>query len=238
MGTKHIILLISFFYLSSFAQKKYTVIYEVYPTFGSIEKSEDNDEKGFAFIFEGVDNAIREIKYKMEYNNNESCFKIIDIIPENTKSYRLAKSYSGNEEFYCNKNLEYKVKIKNFLGNRFYIKDTSKYDWKIFNEIKIIDGKQCYKATAIKRIKIHSETKEYEITAWFCKDFPGYFGPKGYNGLPGLILELIDDKITFIAKKIEISNSSIENNIENKKIITEIEYNEIVKNKSNNIFEN
>lgn len=231
--------LVVFCFLSSFSQEKHIIIYDIYPTFGSIENSEDNNDKALSFIYEGVDNALKELKYKMEFNSRESTFKIIDIIPVNKKAYRLAKSYSGNEEYYCNKNLDYKIRVKSFFNNEFFIKDTVKYSWKIYNEKKLIGNKECYKATTSKKVVLKTGLKEYEVTAWFCEDIPGFFGPKGFNGLPGLILELIDDKVTFVANRIEkvYGNDNIEFN-KNKDLISEEKYNEIVKEKVKDFFEN
>lgn len=42
------------------------------------------------------------------------------------------------------------------------------------------------------------------IVAWFAPSLPYSYGPKYFTGLPGLILELTDRKVTFLASSIII----------------------------------
>ncbi len=61
-------------------------------------------------------------------------------------------------------------------------------EWIIEDETQTIKGLLCKKA----RLKINGEkTKNTaEIVAWFCESLPYTVGPKGYTGLPGLIVRL------------------------------------------------
>lgn len=100
------------------------------------------------------------------------------------------------------------------------------YNWKITTETKNIDSYLCYKASCFKSlIGRDGKEKSIQITAWFAPSLPYSFGPKDYNGLPGLILELIENKSIYYA-----SNISIFNDIEIKiqfptgKTISEFEY--------------
>jgi GLPGLI family protein len=43
------------------------------------------------------------------------------------------------------------------------------------------------------------------ITAWFAPSLPYSYGPKDYNGLPGLILELQERKTIYFASLITLS---------------------------------
>ena len=45
----------------------------------------------------------------------------------------------------------------------------------------------------------------YPITAWFCPEISLQFGPLGFSGLPGLILELEVYNERYTAVKIELS---------------------------------
>ncbi|WP_159021806.1 GLPGLI family protein [Formosa sp. L2A11] len=67
------------------------------------------------------------------------------------------------------------------------------HNWTLQNETQTILGYTCKKATAE---KISFGRKQY-ITAWYTEEIPISDGPKIYNGLPGLILQ-VDNKITLI----------------------------------------
>jgi GLPGLI family protein len=45
---------------------------------------------------------------------------------------------------------------------------------------------------------------ERKVIAWYTTQIPYNFGPKDYNGLPGLILELQEDNLLIKASKITL----------------------------------
>jgi GLPGLI family protein len=73
-----------------------------------------------------------------------------------------------------------------------------KINWDLVAEYKIIGQLKVQKATGIFRGR--------KYTAWFANEIPVKFGPWKFNGLPGLILEISDDKkeVAFFAKSINI----------------------------------
>ncbi|TDP61935.1 GLPGLI family protein [Flavobacterium dankookense] len=100
-----------------------------------------------------------------------------------------------------------------------------KKEWKITSESKKIDSYLCYKATySYTYLGRDNKTKERIITAWFAPSLPYSYGPKNYNGLPGLILELQDWDTTFLATKIELFDKEIEIDLPKGKTITQEEY--------------
>ena len=44
--------------------------------------------------------------------------------------------------------------------------------------------------------------KEEQVVAWFTPDIPLQFGPKNYNGLPGLILQIDKEKFSILATQV------------------------------------
>lgn len=79
--------------------------------------------------------------------------------------------------------------------------------WTITTENKKIADFQCYKATRPNFIiDRNGKEKTLLITAWFAPSLPYSFGPKGYNGLPGLVLELTDRKTTYLATNISANS--------------------------------
>lgn len=110
------------------------------------------------------------------------------------------------------------------------IKKTINQVWNIATESKKIDNYLCYKATCVEKyIARDGNPKERTITAWFCPELPYSFGPLGYNGLPGLILELEKNENKVVAKSIVLSDEKTTIELPNKKIISEEEYNKKIK---------
>lgn len=110
-----------------------------------------------------------------------------------------------------------------FKKNEFLVIKEYYNDWLIYNESKIINGFTCYKSEyTLKSINRKGKEVKRIVTAWFCPELPYSFGPNGYCGLPGLILELQDKNITYGVKKIEFKK----NNIEIPESTKKIEFNE------------
>ena len=83
----------------------------------------------------------------------------------------------------------------------------SKLQWNLINEQKVINGYTCFKATQQKQLKLKKTDRTYLVVAWYCPAIPIGNGPKEFGNLPGLILELQDGKITFLASKIELESN-------------------------------
>jgi GLPGLI family protein len=81
-------------------------------------------------------------------------------------------------------------------------------DWTIIQEFKTISGFRTQKAEGLFRGR--------KYIAWFTNEIPIKYGPWKLNGLPGLILNVSDDRneVMFYAKsiKVPISSNSVSNN--------------------------
>jgi len=74
-------------------------------------------------------------------------------------------------------------------GKKVHVKElVPKINWKLINETKKIGNFTCKKATTFFRGR--------NYTAWYNPEIAVPFGPWKFQGLPGLILEVIDDKKT------------------------------------------
>ncbi|MCC6817146.1 MAG: GLPGLI family protein [Saprospiraceae bacterium] len=100
------------------------------------------------------------------------------------------------------------------LGKTFIIDDQMiKYKWKILNEIKEVAGYVCMKAETTDTIK------NQKIVAWFSSEIPISLGPEGFNGLPGMILEIDknDGQAVISATKIQLDSILVPIKIPKKK---------------------
>jgi len=79
------------------------------------------------------------------------------------------------------------------------VERSNKIKWKLSNETKTILGHVCYKATTTKMV-----LSPIFIEAWYAPKLPYNFGPFGYHGLSGLILEIVqNEKIVYTADYID-----------------------------------
>ncbi|MEJ5995354.1 GLPGLI family protein [Pedobacter sp. Du54] len=88
--------------------------------------------------------------------------------------------------FYANEN---KFFTKERIFNNYLVEeDAPKINWKITKDTASFSGVKCQKAIA--------NFKGRTWTAWFAPDLPFQSGPWKLNGLPGLIIEAIDETKT------------------------------------------
>jgi GLPGLI family protein len=114
-----------------------------------------------------------------------------------------------------------------FSKEKYVITDSLQTNWVLINESKTIDNYLCYKAM----LNDNLQTKKGEVIAWYCPQIPFSFGPKGFGGLPGLILELSDKRGVLGLKTLSF-NTLIDDkilNIKGEKTITLEDYNLLIK---------
>ncbi|MBP3943054.1 GLPGLI family protein [Sphingobacteriaceae bacterium WQ 2009] len=84
--------------------------------------------------------------------------------------------------------------------------------WKITNEYRNIAGYECRRANGLTADSIY-------VVGYFTNNIPVSAGPESVQGLPGLLLGLAIPSmhIQYFATKVEISNVTVEGNIQGKK---------------------
>ncbi len=72
--------------------------------------------------------------------------------------------------------------------NKYLIADTSaKFNWVFRDDMKLVLGYKCKPALMVNE-------KNDSTLVWFTPEIPEPFGPAGYFGLPGLVLEVFDQR--------------------------------------------
>jgi len=182
----------------------------------------------------------KEISYQLIINNHHSLF-IQNELNMDKSGYgfkKMAGSIGGtNGKFYVNKKDSIYLNESHFGGEDFLIEIEVK-KWEITNELKIMNNFKCYKAISEDIVSNPIGVFKSKVTAWFCPELPSYFGPAGYFGLPGLILELDNGKMNLHATKIQFSKSKKENIKPLKKGIklTQKEFDEFIEEKAKGMF--
>ncbi|MGM0635677.1 MAG: GLPGLI family protein [Bacteroidota bacterium] len=98
-------------------------------------------------------------------------------------------------------------------------------EWELKEEYREILGFKCQKAVAKNVDYSQSDALHYPI-AWFTPEIPLSFGPRGFNGLPGLILGLEVSGRYYYAKEIETDEEYTPIFEEEPELLTKEEYDE------------
>lgn len=165
------------------------------------------------------------LNFELLFNTTESYFSLKDGLGLDDQGYVYAKLFSGYDGAVYQKDDFSYSEINSEIGN-FIIKNDKRKDWILENETKEINGFVCFKATAVKTVENSKGIFHFPIIAWYCPQIPLSYGPNGYGGLPGLILELQVRNILFAVKKIDLKPNKIILVPQRKdyKIVTEKEY--------------
>lgn len=182
---------------------------------------------------------MKDVEYELIFTSNESVFKPVDKIGlSSDTNYELALMWGGgNGIIYINFDTKEKIEQKNAYGKLFLINKPFN-TWKLFNQEKKIGNYTCLKATTQKTINTQEDKKTVVITAWYAPEIASKQGPCGYEGLPGLIIELSTNEVIFFLKKIVLNP---EKNVQIKKPtkgkeITQNEFEEISKKTADDFF--
>jgi len=194
-------------------QKKLDSIKNINPFVYNTFKNQK--QKKYILIYDN-EISVSFLEKKMKRDEDHNMLDYISILLGSDSKY-----YTSNHQ---------NIIEKEFSENRYLIKE-SFLDWELKNIKKKIGNYDAYKATANLEIETRDGRKLRTIEAWYTTQLPVKYGPKGYSGLPGLILELKEGNgLFFNAIKIELNNSEnkIEFPIKGKEISKE-EFNKIVK---------
>jgi GLPGLI family protein len=183
-----------------------------------------------------INNSLREaqskLKFELVFNDRSSIYYMKSyFVSEGDKSMKYAIIFNeGQNEYYLDKKNNIKYISIEAYGERFNIVNKSNtMKWVTTNKTKKIGKYLCYKATTTKVTKNPKGVFKKQIIAWFTPEISFNYGPKGYDGLPGLILELQEGTLLYYASKIELkTNEKIKVRKPKKgKTITMEEFNEL-----------
>ena len=156
-------------------------------------------------------------EYTLKFNRNESIYKKNEKLdrPSPTSSGMTITINQGSDLLYRNMKENRYANKTEISGKIFLVKDTlNPKKWELVNETKYIGEYACFKAVfkeefTTKSITEEGEyedvTKERVITVWYTPQIPVSSGPGEFFGLPGLVLEVNDGKLTLVCNKIVIN---------------------------------
>ncbi len=179
----------------------------IYTIFFSQIKFDVNYEADYELSYKDMNtpNAIvAKTTFVLLLNKNESYFKNMNKYILDSLVYEKKIAFSDNayqnmkatEKYYSDfpENIgmtSSKIYVSMPAYNKnFKYEEANNTNWQLYNEFKTIGKYKCQKAI----VKKYGRT----WTAWFAKDIPFPFGPYKFSGLPGLILEVSDEKKDYV----------------------------------------
>lgn len=198
-----------------------------------VQSTEKEIPKKFEDLMLQVLEYANNQKFELSFDKNISSFKLNEQLAKNEqfdqKIENIARSsFSTDSDVYLdhpNKKEIHKKSDGQLVLNNYKVQN-----WIVTNESKTIDGNKCFKAILkIDFINRKGESKTKETIAWFAPSLPFAYGPNNYFGLPGLILELTENKTTYYATKIELSKEEIIIDFPKGKTVTRDQYNQKLK---------
>mgnify|MGYP003609672113 CR=1 FL=1 len=222
---KKIFVLLFIYSQYSVAQNVSPIIVKYKPV---IEIVKIDKEKKHAEMVEEMMQSFLNKTFILKINNEGFLFEEEKSLQNNEKESQISKIsnivFSVNTFFY-----EKKRNQLFSVFNNLSIKANHNYDWDLLAETKMIDNYNCYKAICNKKFYTRKgEEVNQLITAWYSPEINLNYGPNGYMGLPGLILELEFDKKKIVAKEISFLVKDLKIDFPKNKEVTEEEYLEII----------
>ena len=204
-------LLTAFFFFTIggaiFGQKTLSVVYTVESRFDLDEMKHAEAQTMAAKAAE----VMADFVFLLLIDKDESIFKQSEQLVKddvNPLLYELASGFcSGHEVWYTKTGNPIKrIALLNSNPSTVLTLD-EKIQWEISNESKQIGKFRVLKATTTRKLGSNYVEK---IEAWFAPELPYSFGPLGYDGLPGLILEMHRDSIVYKFKEMKEKDVTIE----------------------------
>lgn len=152
--------------------------------------------------------------YTLNINDSKSHFFLNPVmIPENEDitAAAMAEIMAEKGDFFQDIESDQILRQKKSFGEQFIIESRiSDYEWELTSECKEINGYESYKAvTKIKDLERQGGYRYIDIAVWFTPEIPLSYGPEGFGGLPGLILEKCQGGICIKIKDITSKNTNI-----------------------------
>ena len=165
------------------------------------------------------DELVRKYGYlrsMLLFNDTLSFYKFVGDEQEYKGSKTFGKKPAHHSIMY-NLNRKLLVDVVNYQG-KFLIKDESIQSWTFLNETKYILGYKCKTAIVVNE-------KSDTTKAWYAPELSRPFGPSKFRDLPGVILELQDQRFNQHILAVKVDTGNFKLGFPNEKIVTRTEFN-------------
>lgn len=196
--------------------------------FEDLKKTDPETYKRYASFTQQIVEAQKQVDYTLTFKAGTSNYYAEEILG---KEMGLVNKIQGVTGLFYN-NIYNDERFQEMeIGGRSFIIQSEPTDWEITGETRMISGYMCRKAVATNTETSSRSGKTHvrELVAWFAPEIPIPFGPEGYGGLPGLILEMNIGRDYFYATHVNLGNEDVEIRKPSKgQLVSEEEYDAIM----------
>lgn len=185
---------ITLFYIiifSNISAQNYIIEYkndaDLLPAYQHLEDDDPSDFKAssnFPILKKKLE---RKLVYELLISDHKSVFRVKDLESSNNLLELIKKNkWLYYQDLKSNEN--FKIKSKHLKTFKI---DQAQTKWDITQKTKTILGYNVIKATTKAEVQVEDfKTEVVSVDAWFTPELDLPYGPDGFGGLPGLILEL------------------------------------------------
>lgn len=132
---------------------------------------------------------IDKMEFTLRFKNEKSEFSLNKFMEKDNDRYvKLAKI--GNEGVYYNNSNTCEKIMQTEAYNSKYLVSLNDITWDLKKSTKNLRGYECRLAIGEKVTFKNGEEIITEVEAWYAPEIPLSYGPKMYQGLPGIIVQL------------------------------------------------
>lgn len=213
-------------------KKNFLIVFLIFSFLGFSQKSELVTKVVYKYIIKQPENPknpdfyakltyeLDQMRVNLVFNNTHGAYYFNeDPSKKNNQHYGLGTSFIARNFTYNFTNNTTTIFQKWLSNNYYYTENLNKIEWTLLPEKKIINNLDCFKAVSIINENKTNEfgktyIKQPPIIAWYTPNIKCNAGPEGYNGLPGVVIELYNGYGTYIAESINF-NQTIDANVLN-----------------------
>lgn len=199
--------------------------------YGKRLESFDSDTKNLQL--KKILENLKTYEYRLTFKDRKAVYKKLKSLNNDQNPVIKAMTeglanFSGSSYFDDSRKIT--LHQKEFAGSDYIIQKNI-INWVLTKDTLKIDNYLCYKATTTYTIENTKGKHKIEVIAWYTPEISLPYGPDGYGGLPGLILQLNNNGIITSLKKIKLfkKDKTIDIKLPTKgEKISEDEFNNIV----------
>ncbi len=183
------------------------VVYNVNADAFAARVKKNNEAKNInrKSTFEKIADEMHRIQLILSFKDSKSVFRRAPglAVDNSERIFELAIAFADRGTFFTELKEKELLIYREYKGEVILIESNLKeVAWELTTDQKKIGEFECYKAIS----SVETSIGKLPIIAWYTPEIPLAFGPADYGGtLPGLILELHTNEVSYICKEINLN---------------------------------